>query len=82
MSLCADAAVVGAAVRAAHGWVCEERGEFVPFAQIVECGVVDSALKLTLVAEGRGGGSEVLYGRAVLERMALEGKLLEEFGKV
>lgn len=69
-------------MRAAHGWVCEERGEFVPFAQIVECGVGDSALKLTLIAEGGGLESKVLYGRAVIERMALEGQLVEEFGKV
>ena len=80
--MCADAAVVGAAMRAAHGWMCEERGEFVPFAQVVKCGVGDSASKLTLVAEGGGEGGEVLYGRVVRERMALEGQLLEEFGKV
>lgn len=82
MSLCADAAVVGGAMRAAHGWMCEERGEFVPFAQVVKCGVGDSALKLTLVGGGGGGESEECYGRAVRERMALEGQLVEEFGKV
>lgn len=82
MSSCADAAVVGAAIRAAHGWMCKERGEWVPFAQIVKCGAGDGALKLTLVAEGGGGESEVVYGMAVRERMALEGQLLEEFGKV
>lgn len=73
---------MGAAIRAAHGWMCEERGEWVPFERIIECGAGDSALKLTLVAKGGGGESEVAYERAVRERMELEGRLLEEFGKV
>ena len=82
MSLCADSAAVGAALRAAHGWLCKERCEFVSFAQVVECGMGDSALKLTLVAQGGVGEDRVLYERAVQERMALEGQLLEDFGKV
>lgn len=82
MYFCADSAAVGAALRAAHGWLCEDRREFVPFAQVVKCGSTDSALKLTLIAKGGDGENRGFYEQAVQERMALEGQMLEELGKV
>lgn len=77
-----DSASLGAALRAIHGWLCSSKGSFVPFSQIYENKLENSALscKLSMAA----GDRELLskYSMLMKKRIEIEDRLVQQFGRV
>ncbi|CAN0921943.1 Xylulose kinase 2 [Linum grandiflorum] len=73
-----DSASLGASLRAAHGWLCEKKGSFVPIASMY---ADKSSLSCKLSA---GAGSEEVaskYGVMMKKRMEIEKRLVAKLGR-
>ncbi|KAK9930048.1 hypothetical protein M0R45_027107 [Rubus argutus] len=76
-----DSASLGAALRAAHGWLCSKKGTFVPFSCLYEKKSENTSLKckleaipdITLVSK---------YGLMVKKRLEIENLLVEKLGSI
>uniref|UniRef100_A0A8R7TKC5 Uncharacterized protein n=1 Tax=Triticum urartu TaxID=4572 RepID=A0A8R7TKC5_TRIUA len=81
----ADSASLGAALRAAHGWLCKQQGEFVPIARVYSGGsdTTSLSMKLAVPFGGCEGDDELLnkYTLLVKKRLEIEQKLVERFGR-
>ncbi|KAF3327519.1 xylulose kinase [Carex littledalei] len=81
-----DSASLGAAVRAAHGWLCNKEGKFVPISQIYEGNQDKTALSSKLaVPAGETEADKVLLQKYTLlmkKRLDIERSLVEKFGRV
>ncbi|XP_062204435.1 xylulose kinase 2-like isoform X1 [Phragmites australis] len=80
-----DSASLGAALRAAHGWLCNRQGEFVPFS-CVYSGRLDTtslSIKLGVPFGDCKGDTELLnnYTLLVKKRLEIEQRLIERFGR-
>ncbi|CAN1156788.1 Xylulose kinase 2 [Linum perenne] len=76
-----DSASLGAALRAAHGWMCEKKGSFVPIASMYSDKLEKSSLSCNLTA---GAGSEEVsrkYGVIMKKRIEIEKQLVEKLGR-
>eukprot|EP00850_Spirogloea_muscicola_P019613 SM000195S05260 [mRNA] locus=s195:14642:18773:- [translate_table: standard] len=73
-----DSASTGAALRAAHGWLSNASGAFVPYSELLKLGTQDSAAKLELAVPGQVGELHSAYGRAGQARMELEKQLVQK----
>lgn len=73
-----DSASLGAALRAAHGWLCWKRGQFVSFEEVLGFAGDGSAVGLEDAKSVSGPSVYRLYGALVKKRMALEAILLQE----
>lgn len=73
-----DSASLGAALRAAHGWFCQSRGEFVPVSEMYKGREDGSAVQCKLAAQGGGEKLHKQYGLLAVDRMELERKLIKE----
>ncbi|CAD6266642.1 unnamed protein product [Miscanthus lutarioriparius] len=78
-----DSASLGAALRAAHGWLCKQQDEFVPFS-CVYSGRLDGTslgMKLSVPFGDCEGDTELLnnYTLLVKKRLEIEQKLIERF---
>ncbi|KAL4335512.1 hypothetical protein GQ457_07G024550 [Hibiscus cannabinus] len=75
-----DSASLGAALRAAHGWVCNEKGSFVPISHMYKD--LDKTSLSCKLAVG-AGDRELVSKYAVLmkKRMELENNLVKKFGR-
>jgi xylulokinase len=83
-SINTDSASLGAALRAAHGWLCKQQDEFVPFS-CVYSGRLDGTtlgLKLAVPFGDCEGDIELLnnYTLLVKKRLEIEQKLIARFG--
>jgi xylulokinase len=75
--MCIDSASLGAALRAAHGWVCQEKQSFVPMALILDLAVkVNNAFECSLKAETGSADLHHHYGRLASVRAEIEQQLL------
>ncbi|CAD6269458.1 unnamed protein product [Miscanthus lutarioriparius] len=79
-----DSASLGAALRAAHGWLCKQQDEFVPFS-CVYSGRLDGtslSMKLAVPFGDCEGDTELLnnYTLLVKKRLEIEQKLIARFG--
>ncbi|KAE8657027.1 U4/U6 small nuclear ribonucleoprotein PRP4-like protein-like [Hibiscus syriacus] len=75
-----DSASLGAALRAAHGWVCNKKGSFVPISQMYkDLDKTSLSCKLSMAA----GDQELVSRYALLmkKRMELENKLVQKLGR-
>lgn len=72
-----DSASLGAALRAAHGWICHKKESFVPFASVLENGTEDSSVTYTETASVVDLQLHQRYGKLVKLRMSLEKEMLE-----
>lgn len=79
-SLVADSAAVGAALRAAHGFVCQSSGDATAFGDLLRgMGTsADSATRLTEVAAPESEELWKKYSKMTHARMQMEQKLLQE----
>lgn len=81
-----DSASLGAAVRAAHGWLCKKEGKFIPISQIYEGNLEKTALSSKLaVPAGETEADKVLLQKYTLlmkKRLDIERSLVEKFGRV
>jgi hypothetical protein len=80
-----DSASLGAALRSAHGWFCNQQGEFVPFS-CVYSGRMDRAslsMRLAVPFGDEEGNLELLnnYTLLVKKRLEIEQKLIKRFGR-
>ena len=81
-SINTDSASLGAALRAAHGWLCNQQDEFVPFSSV--SGRIDRtslSMKLAVPFGECEGDIELLnnYTLLVRKRLEIEQKLIERF---
>ncbi|TVU48795.1 hypothetical protein EJB05_00070 [Eragrostis curvula] len=80
-----DSASLGAALRAAHGWLCNQQGKFVPFS-CVYSGKLDRtslSMKLAVPFGDTEENIELLnnYTLFVKKRLEIEQKLIEKFDR-
>ncbi|KAF5746757.1 putative Xylulose kinase [Tripterygium wilfordii] len=76
-----DSASLGAALRAAHGWLCSKKGNFVPISCMYKNKLEKTSLNCKLVMPG---GEEKLvskYGWLMKKRMEIENCLVQKFGR-
>ncbi|KAK4428725.1 Xylulose kinase [Sesamum alatum] len=77
-----DSASMGAALRAAHGWLCNKKGSFVP----ISCMYMDKLEKTSLNCElaVAAGDKELVSKYAVLmkKRVEIENRLVEKLGRM
>ncbi|PQP95811.1 xylulose kinase [Prunus yedoensis var. nudiflora] len=76
-----DSASLGAALRAAHGWLCHNEGSFVPFKCLYEKKVENTSLKSKLVATP---DTHLVpkYGLMAKKRLEIENRLVEKLGRL
>ncbi|XP_020256309.1 LOW QUALITY PROTEIN: xylulose kinase [Asparagus officinalis] len=76
-----DSASLGAALRAAHGWLCNKEGKFVPSSALYEGKIEKTSLSPKLSKPA--GDKELLskYALLVKKRMEIEKDLVEKFGR-
>ncbi|KAF9601440.1 hypothetical protein IFM89_020207 [Coptis chinensis] len=76
-----DSASLGAALRAAHGWLCNRKGSFIPFSGIYENKLENSSVscKLSMPA----GDAQLLskYTLLMKKRMEIEDCLVQKLGR-
>ncbi|XP_020594842.1 xylulose kinase-like [Phalaenopsis equestris] len=76
-----DSASLGAALRAAHGWICNREGDFVPISQLYEGKLDRTSLAAKLA---RPAGEKKLFARYSLlmkMRMQIEKNLVHRLGR-
>ncbi|KAF8679139.1 hypothetical protein HU200_045905 [Digitaria exilis] len=80
-----DSASLGAALRAAHGWLCNAKGSFVPISCLYEGNLEKTSLgsKLAVPAGDEEEDRELLkkYTLLVRKRMEIERRLVEKIGR-
>ncbi|KAL1822944.1 hypothetical protein ACET3Z_009722 [Daucus carota] len=77
-----DSAPLGAALRAAHGWLCNKKGSFIPIADMYESKLHKTSLASKLAA--RAGTKELIanYAFVMEKRMEIETRLVQRLGRV
>ncbi|PSS31526.1 Xylulose kinase [Actinidia chinensis var. chinensis] len=77
-----DSASLGAALRAAHGWLCDKRGSFVP----ISCLYMDKLEKTSLSCKlaAAAGDQELVakYGLLMKKRLEIENRLVQKLGRM
>jgi len=80
-----DSASLGAALRAAHGWLCNTKGSFVPISCLYEGNLEKTSLgsKLAVPAGEKEEDRELLkkYTLLMSKRMEIERRLVEKIGR-
>ncbi|KAK3125841.1 hypothetical protein QOZ80_7BG0610390 [Eleusine coracana subsp. coracana] len=80
-----DSASLGAALRAAHGWLCNAEGSFVPISCLYEGNLERTSLgsKLVVPAGEKDEDRELLkkYTLLMRKRMEIERRLVEKIGR-
>ncbi|KAM5575163.1 xylulose kinase 2-like [Rosa sericea] len=77
----ADSASLGAALRAAHGWLCSTKGTFVPFLCLYEKKSGNTSLKCKLEAVSDKNLVKK-YALMVKKRLEIENRLVEKLGRM
>ncbi|THG06539.1 hypothetical protein TEA_025038 [Camellia sinensis var. sinensis] len=77
-----DSASLGAALRAAHGWLCNKKGSFVP----ISCMYMDKLEKTSLACKlsVNAGDQELVnkYGLFMKKRLEIENRLVQKLGRL
>lgn len=76
-----DSASLGAALRAAHGYLCSKKGSFVPIACMYNDKLEKTSLNCKLSVNGGDPQLVSKYGLMVKKRMEIEARLVEKFGR-
>ncbi|KAI5403104.1 xylulose kinase 2 [Lathyrus oleraceus] len=77
-----DSASLGAAVRAAHGWLCNKKGGFLPISDMYMDKLEKTSLSCKLSASA--GDQELFskYAAVMKKRTEIENRLVEKLGRV
>lgn len=77
-----DSASMGAALRAAHGWLCHKKGNFVPISRMYMDKLETSSLNCKLAVSA--GDKELVSKYAVLmkKRVEIENRLVQKLGRM
>ncbi|PWA71648.1 xylulose kinase-2 [Artemisia annua] len=73
-----DSASLGAALRAAHGWLCKSKGSFVPVSSMYKDKLEKTVFGLKLVATAEDDKLVAKYALLVKKRMEIEGRLVQK----
>lgn len=76
-----DSASLGAALRAAHGWLCNAKGSFVPFECIYKDKLENTSLDCKLSAKAGDPSFASKYAMMMKKRMEIESHLVEKLGR-
>nr|GMD93907.1 xylulose kinase-like [Ipomoea batatas] len=77
-----DSASLGGALRAAHGWLCDKKGQFVPIASMYMDKMEKTSLncKLAVTAGDQALGAK--YALLMKKRVEIENRLVEKLGRL
>ncbi|KAH9290635.1 hypothetical protein KI387_034752, partial [Taxus chinensis] len=73
-----DSASLGAALRAAHGWICDNEGRFIPISHLYEYKSEETAMTCKLSAPAGDKDVYAKYSYILPERMKIEQQLVDE----
>ncbi|OAY51082.1 xylulose kinase 2 isoform X2 [Manihot esculenta] len=76
-----DSASLGAALRAAHGWLCNKKGSFVPIACLYKDMLEKSALSCKLSVSAGNQELASKYALLMKKRMEIESRLVQKLGR-
>ncbi|XP_023752962.1 xylulose kinase 2 [Lactuca sativa] len=78
-----DSASLGAALRAAHGWVCKNKGSFVPISYLYKDKLEKTAFGCKAVATITAQDNELVakYALFMKKRMEIENRLVQTLGR-
>lgn len=77
----ADSASLGAALRAAHGWMCSKKGSFVPIASLYKDKLEMSALNCKLSVSAWSQELTSKYALLMKKRIEIENQLVQKLGR-
>ncbi|GAB4839261.1 hypothetical protein Ancab_028787 [Ancistrocladus abbreviatus] len=77
-----DSASLGAAVRAAHGWLCNQKGGFVPIEGMYKDKLDKTSLSCKLSVKDGDPSLAAKYAMMVKKRMEIENRLVEKLGRL
>ncbi|KAI3760732.1 hypothetical protein L1987_51131 [Smallanthus sonchifolius] len=76
-----DSASLGAALRAAHGWLCKSKGGFVPISCMYKDKLQNTSFGCKLVATAEDDKLVAKYAVLVKKRMEIENRLVQKLGR-
>ncbi|CAK7344731.1 unnamed protein product [Dovyalis caffra] len=76
-----DSASLGGALRAAHGWLCSQKGSFVPIADLYKGKLEKSALSCKLSVNAGNQELASQYALLMKKRMEIENRLVKDLGR-
>ncbi|KAL8128977.1 hypothetical protein V2J09_018132 [Rumex salicifolius] len=77
-----DSASLGAAVRAAHGWLCNQKGSFVSISRMYEDKLDKTSLGCKLSVKAGDTELAAKYALMMKKRMEIENRLVEKLGRL
>ncbi|KAK1316656.1 hypothetical protein QJS10_CPA05g01647 [Acorus calamus] len=77
-----DSASLGAALRAAHGWLCDKEGGFIPIAQMYGDKLEKTSLSTKLAMPAGDGDLLAKYTLLMKKRIEIENSLVEKLGRI
>lgn len=76
-----DSASLGAALRAAHGWVCKENGSFVPISSMYKEKLEKTSLSCKLSVSAGDQQLVSKYALLMKKRVEIENRLVQKLGR-
>uniref|UniRef100_A0A5B7C7R3 Putative xylulose kinase n=1 Tax=Davidia involucrata TaxID=16924 RepID=A0A5B7C7R3_DAVIN len=76
-----DSASLGAALRAAHGWLCNKRGSFVPISCMYNDKLEKTSLSCKLSATAGDQELVTKYAWLMKKRIEIENRLVQKLGR-
>lgn len=76
-----DSASLGGALRAAHGWLCNAKGSFIPFESMYKDKLEKTSLKCKLSVKAGDTTLVSKYEVMMKKRMEIENRLVEKLGR-
>lgn len=76
-----DSASLGAALRAAHGWLCRNKGTFVPISSMYKDKLEKTSLSCKLSATSGDKQLVSKYALFMKKRIEIENRLVERLGR-
>ncbi|KAF4351645.1 hypothetical protein G4B88_025091 [Cannabis sativa] len=76
-----DSASLGAALRAAHGWLCKNKGTFVPITLMYKDKSENTSLSCKLSATAGDQQLASKYASFMMKRIEIENRLVEKLGR-
>lgn len=73
---------MGAALRAAHGWLCNKKGNFVPISCMYADKLEKTSLNCKLAVPAGDKQLTSKYGLLMKKRMELENSLVQKLGRL
>ncbi|XP_044511008.1 xylulose kinase 2-like [Mangifera indica] len=77
-----DSASLGAALRAAHGYLCSKKGSFVPISSMYKDNLEKTSLNCKLSVAAGDQKLVSKYAMMVKKRMEIENRLVEKLGRI